>query len=198
MALEHKERLLRKVKLNNGGGCTVEWKDTYFDAETSQYVNNDESRTSDGVVHEDLTAAMSPLIEHLAIACEMVPEVKGNHGFDGSLKGVEKFKISSVTLRGGEHKEDDDRDPVSVHIFGRKRLKDGRVVNFGTPGIKLGSPQESYRFSTQLDQHVQHVEKEAWAYLEGKVAPPAQRALDFEDHENVAEFEEHAELGDSK
>lgn len=195
--LEHKERLLRKVKLNSGGGATVEWLDVWWNPETQSYVRNSESRTSDGMVHEDLSRAMGKLAEHLAICCEMVPEVKGNHAFDGSLKGLEKFKISSCTLSGGEQEEDGEkRDPVGVHIFGRKRLKDGRVVNFGTPGIKLAHPQEAYKFAADLSVHVEAIETEAWLYLDGKVAPPAQTALDLEGAGELVDGT--ADLGEAK
>lgn len=193
--LEHRERLLRKVKLDTGGGATVEWTDTYWNPETLSYVKNDESRTSDGMVHEDLTAAMKPMREHLAIRCEMVPEVKGNHAFTGTMKGIEKYSVSSVIFRGGEQdNEDEDRSPVQVQVYGMKRLTDGRVVNFGTPGIKLGVPQEPYRFTSQLDEHVSVLETEVWAYLEGKVAPPAQTALDLD----AEPIEETADLGEEK
>lgn len=202
--LQHKERLLRKVKLNNDGGATVEWLDVFYNPDSGTYVNNEEARTSDGSVHDDFAAAFRPLVEHLAVIAEMVPEVKANHPFDGSLKGMEKFAVSSVTLRGGTMKDDGDRDPVSVFIFGRKRLKDGRVVNFGTPNIKLGSPQEPYKHTAMLDMHIQAVEQEAWAYLDGKVAPPAQKAMDFdgggdvEDAEVVGDEEGAKLLGEAK
>jgi len=202
--LQHKERLLRKVKMNNNGGATVDWLDTFYDPESGSYVKNEESRTSDGAVHQDFTDAFKPLVEHLAVACEMVPEVKANHSFDGSLKGIEKFAVSSLTLRGGLMGDDGDRDPVYTFIFGRKRLKDGRVVNFGTPNIKLGSPQEPYKHVSMLDMHIQQVEKEAWAYLDGKVAPPAQKALPFEeggdtgDADDVGEEEGAKLLGEAK
>lgn len=202
--LQHKERLLRKVKLNNNGGATIEWLDVYFSPGSGSYVTNEESRTSDGMVHEDFAATFKPLVEHLAIVAEMVPDVKANHPFTGDLKGIDKFAVSSVTLRGGTMKDDGDRDPVSVFIFGRKRLKDGRVVNFGTPNIKLGSPQEPYKHTAMLDIHVQQVEAEAWAYLDGKVAPPAQKAMDFEGMDEASEAEPVGEedgqklLGDPK
>jgi hypothetical protein len=194
--LEHRERLLRKVKLDTGGGATVEWLDTYWNPETQGYVKNSESRTSDGAIHADFVAAMTPLREHLAIRCEYVPEVKANHPFTGTLKGCEKFKVGSVVFRGGEHDPDseEERSPIQVQLFGLKRLADGRVTNFGTPGIKLGAPQEPYKFSTQLDEHIQRVEAEAWAYLDGKVAPPAQQALALDEEP----IEETADLGEEK
>lgn len=193
--LELKERLLRKVKINNGGGATVEWQEVYWNPETKSYIRNNEERTSDGLVSDDLRTAMSVLSEHLAIACEMVQEPKGNHAFDGSLKGLEKFTAVSMVLRGGEQEEGDmDRDPLQVFIFGNKRLKSGRVVNFGTYGIKMGQPNEPYKFSVQLDQHMSAVVREAWLYLQGKVAPPPQQALDLEPAEDA--IEESADIGE--
>lgn len=184
--LQHKKRLLRKVKLNNNGGATVEWSDTYFNPESGTYITNTEARTSDAPVHEDLMAAMAPIKEHLAIACEEVPEPKANHPFDGSLKGIDKFYASSVSFSGGIVKEEgEDSPPIGVHIFGRKTLKGGRVVNFGTPGLKLGAPQEPYKFITALDVHVQALEAEVWAYLDGKHAPIHQTTMNFNDADGV-------------
>ena len=196
--LQHKKRQLRKIKLNNNGGATVEWSDTYFDPEGGSYVTNNESRTSDAPVHDDLLAAMKPMHEHLAIACEEVPEPKANHPFDGSMKGIDKFYVSSVTLSGGVAKEEgDEPQPIGVHIFGRKTLKGGRVVNFGTPGLKLSAPQEPYKFITDLDVHVQRLEAEAFEYLGGKHAPPAQMALNLTDHPGVDEDGEKAPEAES-
>lgn len=182
--LQHKQRVLRKVKFNNGGGATVEWEDMYFDAEAGTYVKTTEARVSDALIHDDLRAAMGPMSEHLAIACEEVPEPKGNYGFDQSIKGIEKFAVSIVTFRGGDGDPDgvDDPKPMQVFISGNKRLKAGYKTNFGTYGIKLGSPQEPYKFTTQLDLHVTTLESEAMEYLAGKHAPPAQTALNFEGH----------------
>lgn len=184
--IERKERLLRKVKLNNNGGATIEWKDLFWDTDNQRYIHKEDASTCDAGVHDDLKNAMDKLIEHLAICCEMIGEVKGNYRFDGTLKGLEKFSVSSMVLRGHEHSETEDRTPMQVFIFGNKKLKSGHVTNFGTYGIKLGVPQEKYRFSAELSVHVAQVEAEAWAYLDGKVAPPAQQALDLEDHPQVS------------
>ena len=130
-ALELKERLLRKVKMNNDGGATVEWQEVYWNPDTRNYIRNNEDRTSDGLVSNDLRAAMRVLNEHLAIACEMVPEPKGDHPFNGSLRGGDKFTAVSMVLRGGEQGEEEmDRDPVQVFILVMSQLS---VVTFGTP-----------------------------------------------------------------
>jgi hypothetical protein len=183
--LQHKERLLRKIKLNNGGGASVEWIDRYFDPDAGTYVNNEDGRTSDALVHEDLKTAMATLADHLAIACEMVPEPKGNYAFDGTTKGLEKFSVGSVVIRGGISDPDspEEPSPLQVFIFGNKRLKTGHKCNFGTYGIKLGAPQEPYKFVSFLDGHVHQVIGEAMAYLDGKHSPPAQQAMDFQDRD---------------
>lgn len=180
--LQHKKRILRKVKLNNNGGATVEWEDVYFDPENAGYVNVEETRTSEALVHDDLREALKPFNEHWAIFGEQVAEPKANYEFDGSLKGLDRVTVTSVTISGGNSDPDggDDEKPLGVHIQGTRRLKCGRVINFCTPGIKLASPQEKYRFSTQVDQHLQVLEDEVWQYLNGKHAPPAQTALNFD------------------
>lgn len=182
--LQHKQRLLRKIKLNNGGGATVEWQDVYFDPESSTYVKSSESRTSDGLAHDDLKAAIAPFAEHLAIACEEVPEPKANYGFDSTIKGLEKFSVGSVVMRGGDGDPDgmDEPKPVQCFIFGNKRLKTGHKTNFGTYGIKPESPQEAYKFVSHLSQHLAALEAEVWAYLSGKHAPVAQTALNLAPH----------------
>lgn len=184
MGLTHKARQLRKVKLNNNGGATVEWTDTYFDEESGSYVKNNEERTSDALAHDDMKAAFQPFAEHWMIFGEEVPEPKGNYAFDGSTKGLERTTCTSVTLSGGESDPDgiDEPTPVGVHIQATRKLRCGRVKNYCTPGIKLGAPQEKYKFATHVDEHLQALEREAWAYLEGKHAPPAQTALTFEPH----------------
>lgn len=183
--LQHKQRLLRKVKLNNGGGATIDWQDVYFDPESSTYVRSSESRTSDAGVHDDLRAAVARFAEHLVIACEEVPEPKGNYDFDQSIKGLEKYAVSSVTMRGGDGDPDglEEPKPIQCFIFGNKRLKPGYKKNFGTYGIKLGSPQEPYKFVSAMDAHVAALEAEAWEYLAGKHAPVAQTALNLEPHD---------------
>ena len=185
--LQHKKRMLRKVKLNNGGGATIEWQDMYFDAESASYVKTSDGRTSDALAHDDLKAAVGLFIEHLAIAAEEVAEPKVNYPFDQSIKGLEKYAVSSVTLRGGDSDPDgmEEPKPVQVFIFGNKRLKPGYKKNFGTYGIKLASPQEPYKFAVALEQHVAELEAEAWAYLDGKHAPPAQTALNLDAHDDA-------------
>jgi hypothetical protein len=180
--LQHKQRLLRKIKLNNGGGASVEWMDLYFDPGSSTYVKSSETRTSDGLVHDDLKAALQPFAEHLAIACEEVPEPKANYNFDGSLKGLDKFSVGSVVLRGGDGDPDglDEPKPLQCFVFGNKRLKTGHKTNFGTPGIKPDSPQEQYKFGSYMAQHVAALTEEVWLYLSGKHAPVAQTALNLE------------------
>lgn len=181
--LQHKKRLLRKVKRNNNGGATVAWTDVYFNTESGTYVKNTEERTSDALIHEDMKAAFGPFAEHWMIFGEETPEPKATHAFDGTLKGLEKVTVTSVTLSGGGFEEEGEEEdkPIGVHIQGTKKLRCGRVKNYCCPGIKLGSPQEKYKFSAEVDAHLQNLEAEAWQYLEGKCAPPAQAALNFED-----------------
>lgn len=58
--LQHKKRLLRKVKRNNNGGATIAWTDVYFNSESGTYVKNTEERTSDALIHDDMKAAFGP------------------------------------------------------------------------------------------------------------------------------------------
>jgi hypothetical protein len=180
--LQHKQRLLRKVKFNNGGGATVSWTDIFWNPETNSYVRNSEERTSDAMVHDDFTAALAPFREHWLIFGEEVAEPKANYPFDASLKNLERVNVTSVTFSGGDSDPDTDDEPkpIGVHIQGTFRLKCGRVKNYCLPGIKLGSPQEKYKFASHVDQHAQALEEEAWKYLDGKCAPPAQTSMDFD------------------
>lgn len=196
--LQHKKRLLRKVKRNNNGGATLAWMDVYFNPESGTYVKNTEERTSDAPIHADLKAAFDPFAEHWMIFGEETPEPKATHAFDGTLKGLDKVTVTSVTLSGGgtDEEGDDDDKPIGVHIQGTKKLRCGRVKNYCTPGIKLGSPQEKYKFADMVDAHLQALEAEAWQYLEGKCAPPAQAALNFDDASGLEEgAEEESEEG---
>jgi len=177
--LQHKERLLRKVKMNNDGGATISWMDVYFDPESSTYVQNDEDRTSDAHVHQDFKDAMKPFEEHWGLRCDQFPKVKGNYNFDRSIKGLEKVSVISVTLSGGvkDHDSGEEQTPMAAHITCTRKLEDGGVVNFVSPGIKLEAPNEKYRFQAKLDQHLSALEREVWAYLEGKITPPEQTSL---------------------
>ena len=179
--MKHKARVLRKVKFNNGGGATIVWADFFLNEESQTYTRVNEDRTSDAMVHEDFRAAMRPFGEHWLIFGEEVPEPKANYAFDGSLKNFDRVSPTSVTLSGSlpEFESGEEPQPVGVHIQGTYRLRCGRVKNYCTPGIKLGSPNEKYKFATHVDEHLQRLEAEAWAYLEGKQAPPAQTAMDF-------------------
>lgn len=184
--MTHKARVLRKVKFNNGGGATIVWADFFLNEESQTYTRVNEDRTSDAMVHEDFRAAMRPFGEHWLIFGEEVPEPKANYAFDGSLKNFDRVSPTSVTLSGGlpEFESGEEPQPVGVHIQGTYRLRCGRVKNYCTPGIKLGSPNEKYKFATHVDEHLQRLEAEAWAYLEGKQAPPAQTAMAFDTTEH--------------
>lgn len=184
--LQHKERLLRKVKLNNNGTATVEWRDYYVNPETGQRSHNDvDNNADDAMIHEDFKAAFAKLDEHWMIRGNEVPEPKGNYAFDGSLKGLDKVTVTSVTFSGGEPTDPDsgeERTPVGAHIQGTMKLSGGGVKNYCLPAIKMGAPQEKYKFSTHLDEHLQVVEQEAYAYVAGKCTPPAQTSLNLEAH----------------
>lgn len=193
------ERLLRKVKLNNNGGLTIEWLDMLYNPETFARNEVSGSRTSDALAHDDMIAAMGKLKEHLIILGEE-ETVKGNYPFDGSVRNLEKYFVSSLTLRGGlSPGEGEDATPVSAHIFGRKKLTTGHVKNFGV-AAKLGVPQEQYKFNGQLAEHVEAIIDEAWAYLfDGKHNdPPAsnQKSMDFPEDDGRAD-EAIANIGGS-
>lgn len=177
------ERLLRKVKLNSNGGLTVIWMERMYNPETFAKSDSTEARTSTAPAHPDMVAAMAVLKEHHMILGEE-ETVKGNYPFDGSIRNLEKYHISSLTLRGGiAPGEDEDAPPIGAHIYGRKKLATGLPKNFGTQS-KIGVPQEQYRFNGQLGEHIARIEAEAWAYLfDGKQGePPAnpQKAIDFD------------------
>ena len=89
-ALQHKARVLRKVKFNNGGGATIAWADFFFNPESGTYTRVNEERTSDALVHDDFREAMRPFGEHWLIFGEEVPEPKANYAFDGSLKNGDR------------------------------------------------------------------------------------------------------------
>lgn len=184
--LQHKERLLRKVKLNNNGTATVEWRDYYVNPETGQRSHNDvDSNADDAMIHDDFRAAFEKLNEHWMIRGNEVPEPKANYPFDASLKGLDKVTVTSVTFSGGEPTDPEsgeERTPVGAHIQGTMKLSHGGVKNYCLPAIKLGAPQEKYKFSTHLDEHLQVLEREAWAYVAGKCTPPAQQSLNLEAH----------------
>lgn len=196
--LQHKKKLLRGVKRNSNGGATVSWMDLYFNPDSGTYVKHADERTSNEPIHEDFKSAFRPFAEHYLIFTELVSEPKATHPFDGSTKGVDRLHIGSIILSGGNVDESgaDDDKPIGVQIHGTRRLKCGRVVNALAPAIKLGAPQEKYKFSAEVDAHLQVLEAEAWQYLEGKCAPPAQAALQFGDAEGLEEVgeEEGAKL----
>lgn len=194
--LEHKERLLRKVKLNNNGSASVEWRDYFINQETGQHSHNDVEHpgSTNGevmLIHEDLKAAMAPFSEHWMIFGEEVSEPKANYPFDGSLKGLDRTTVTSVTLSGGEPQTDADeeRTSVAVHIQGTFKLKDGRVKNYCLPGIKMSAPGEKYKFASHVDQHLQALEAEAFAYIAGKCMPPAQQQIQYDETNALVEQE---------
>ena len=185
--LKHMERLLRKVSFNNDGSAEVSWKDYYLNPETNKYSHNNVThpgRTNGEVmlIHEDLKRAMDPFIEHWLIFGEEVPEPKTNYPFDASIKRIEQTKVTSVTLSGGEPEPDtgEERKPLAVHIQGTYKLKCGRVRNYCLPGIKITAPQEKYKFAVQVAEHLATLEAEAYAYVMGKVTPPAQLVMNLE------------------
>lgn len=177
-ALKHKERLLRKVKMNNDGSAEVMWKDYFVKPPSDQPSTEPSVQVIDhpgkNKVHDDFREAFKKLDEHWLIRGEEVNEPKANYPFDGSLKNLDRITVTSVTFSGGEppETEGDSRQPIAVHIQGTMKLKGGGVKNYCLPAIKLGAPQEKYKFSTQLDEHIQVVSMEALAYAAGKMAPP--------------------------
>lgn len=189
------ERLLRKVKLNANGGLTVEWMDRLYNPETFARQEVNESRTSNAPAHDDMVSAMGRLKEHLMILGEE-ETVKGNYPFDGSIRNLDKYFVSSVTLRGGiAPSEDEDAPPISAHIFGRKKLTTGQAKNFGI-AAKLNVPMESYRFNGQLADHVAQVTAEAWAYVfdgkQGDPEPVTQLAANFDNPDG--DTEDHPDI----
>lgn len=168
----HKERLLRKVKLTNDGGAHLAWIDIYQDEESGQYVKNEDDRTCDGKVHEDLKAAMAPFSDHFAIRCDLA-KVKGNYGFDGTARGAEKCAISSVTFSGGvtDPETDEDGQPLAAHITCYTKWEGGGGATWCSPAMKPNAPNEKYKFTNELDAHIKALEREAWAYMDGKIAP---------------------------
>lgn len=188
--MERVARELRKVKLNSNGGLTVEWTDTFFNEATNQKVTVNDSKTSDAVAHQDFHREFSRLREHLMFGGEWVGKPKTRPLFDGTTKNVERFRIGSVTFSGGNEvvkkkgdTEEKVKKPVAVHLSGSRRLESKLVVNFTLPGIKLDHAQEPYEYAAELHAHVEAVELETWAYLEGKVQPPPQLGLDFQGQE---------------
>lgn len=181
--LRHVERLLRKIKLNSDGSAEVQWRDYYTDSETGEASVRVVDHPGNALVHEDLRRAFAPLNEHWMIRGNEVAEPKGNHPFDGVLKNLDRVTVTSVTFSGGEPVENtdlEDRKPLGVHIQGSMTLTGGGVKNYCLPAIRPQTPQEKYKFATDLEQHLAVIEEEAWAYVNGKCSPPAQHTMNFD------------------
>ena len=163
-------RILKKVQLNGNKSLTVIWEDHYKDEAGVDQVRL-RSSTNPERVHDDLLEAWKPLAEHLGMITEYLSPKKGvRPPFDGTLTGADAFTVKAVTMSGDEG----DR----AFITGRKRLKSGRPVNFVTPGILIGNPQEPYEFAVELESHLDVIKDEVWAYvLEGKHTPNAQTSI---------------------
>lgn len=181
MAMKHAERLLRKVKLNNAGTAEVHWKDYYVDADTGVRSVNEVDHPGEALIHEDFRKAFALLNEHWLIRGEETQEPKGTYSFDGTLKNLERVTVTSITFSGGEPTDPDsgeERTVEGVHIQGTMTLKGGGVKNFCLPAIKVAAPSEKYKFATHLDQHIQAIEAEVWAYVNGtKFTPPKEEQL---------------------
>ena len=189
--MKHAERLLRKVHLNNDGSADIHWKDYYTGEDglrTCHEVDrvSNEKKAKTLLIHEDFRKAWEKLHEHWLIREEETPEPKANYPFDGTLKNMDRVTVTSITFSGGEPVDPDsgeERSPVAVHIQGTMKLNQGGVKNMCTPPIKMGAPAEKYKFATHLDQHLQVIEEEVWAYVSGsKFTPPKnqQVAMAFE------------------
>lgn len=181
------DRFLRKVKLNKDGGLSVEWEEVYHDDAMQRPMTVSEAKTSDAPAHEDLIERLKPFVEHLMLVCEMVREPKGRPAFDGSLNSTGQYIVGSVTSRGGE----DEKKPVQVFVYGRKKLKSGHVTNFGTYGVKLNHAAEAYKYADDLEAHWDALKEEVWAYLfEGKRAPNPQTSILDPDQREEEETED--------
>lgn len=185
--MELTDRLLRKAKLNQNGGMTVEWEDHFYDDVKGSTTVVSESRTSDAKVHEDLLERMVPMMVHMVCACELVdtyPSVRPS--FDERKFAGGHYTAGSVTVRGGT-----DGKPFQVFIFGNKKLSTGHKMNFGTRGIKLDTAAEQYAFADDLDKHVEALTEEVWAYVfSGKCAPEAQTSILDPDQTSIVDEEQ--------
>lgn len=186
--LQRVEHLLRKVKFNNDGKVTIGWLDIYLDPDRpvgKQHIKNYDEVTSDAKPHDDLKAAMAPFSDHFAIRCDQAKQVKGNYAFDGTAKGADKCAITTVTFSGAEPDPDNDEDggPLAAHITCYTKWEGGGGATWCSPGMKPNAPNEKYKFTAELDAHIGILEREAWAYLDGKIAPAPvdpQQAMKFD------------------
>lgn len=171
--------------MNNDGTAEVVWKDYYVDEDSGQRSQNNVDHPGKVGTHDDFRAAMAVFNEHWLIRGEEVAEPKGSYPFDKSLKNLDRVTVTSITFSGGEPldadaHEEEKRTPVAVHIQGTMKLRGGGVKNYCLPAIKLGAPQEKYKFSSHLDQHLAALEGEVWPYVDGsKHAPDPQQAMEF-------------------
>ncbi len=141
------------------------------------------SRTGDNAIHDDLKSAFAKLTPHLALIAEMVDDVDSTR-FDKFISGVitddtlaemfKYFKVTGFSIGGSGESE-------GVTLIGQKELTTSKILNITTPFTKWDDGD--YKYVSELAEAIESCKHEVIEYLNGKMAPPAQVEMEFEEQE---------------
>ena len=168
-------RKISKVKLIKTGGVLVQFEQTINIKIDQQDVEQiaDVPYTGKNIPHPDLLYAFKLLRPHLAILCQQL-DGRENHirKIEEDEDFMSNFNVTGISIGGsGEHE--------GATIFGTKKIKRG-VLNLVAPFTKFFDEIDPYENVDEFSHLVTHTLNEAELYIEGKIAPNAQTAIDFD------------------
>jgi hypothetical protein len=181
---------LKKVKLNKKGGL-----DVLVEASVMNPDSEDPYRivipVESGIpVHPDLHSVLRRMAAHLALIDERVEYSSENdalrlqmdEGVKASVWPLNQYHVRGVILKGIEGE-----DSEGVQINGMKTLKTGKPINILTPFVSLTESKTDYAHMISLADAVADLRLEVRNYFGGKVMPPSQLAMGFDDVEEIEE-----------
>jgi hypothetical protein len=138
-------------------------------------ISGTNSREGENAIHDDLKNAFAKLHPHLALISEMIT-TSANEIDDINEDAYRDFKVTGFTIGGGG-------DSEGVTLIGQKKLSTEKTLNITTPFTKWS---DEYGFVSELAEAIESCKHEVTEYLNGKMAPPAQQEMEFEEQEDTA------------
>jgi hypothetical protein len=171
---EGKKLVIKKAKLVDGLTVDIDYHEQIIliSGVKRKDIGGTISREGDNAAHDDLKKAFAQLVPHLALISEIVDH--NPRGIEAmSEKLWEDFSVTGFAVG----KADD-----GVTLIGQKKLSTGKILNITTPFTKW---EDEYTYSDALAEAIEACKHEVIEYLNGKMAPPAQQEIEFEEQETA-------------
>ena len=179
---------LKKVKLNKKGGIDVLVEASVMNPDSEDPYRILMPIESEIPVHPDLHSVLRRIAAHLALIDERVEYSSDNDALrlqmDEGVKAaswpLNQYHVRGVILKGVEGE-----DSEGVQVNGIKTLKTGKPINILTPFVSLTESKTDYAHMVSLANAVADLRLEVRNYFGGKVLPPSQLTMGFDDAEEI-------------